>query len=84
LFNKKPTTLNKDNALKAREIWIEKSKSLPIKTKEQVKPSEVNQTGVPSNKIVEPNLPKSGLETNLSPSFTRTLEPSGASKFYYY
>jgi len=80
LFNKKPTTLNKDNALKAREIWIEKSKSLPIKTKEQVKPSEVNQAGVPSNKIVEPNLPKSGLETNLSPSFTRTLEPSGASK----
>src|SRR3990167_4184553 len=34
----------------------------------------------PSKRIVEPSLPKSGLETKVSPSLTRTLELVGASK----
>jgi len=38
------------------------------------------ESGLPSNNIVAPNLPKSGLETKDSPSLTKTLDPVGASK----
>lgn len=38
----------------------------------------------PSNNIVAPSLPRSGLDTNASPSLTRTLEPGGASKSIRY
>jgi len=41
-------------------------------------------TGVPSNTIVAPSLPKSGRDTNLSPSLTRTLSPAGADKSTLY
>lgn len=44
-------------------------------------PKEVQPlTGKPSNSIVAPSLPKPGLETNLSPSLTKTRLPTGADK----
>lgn len=46
--------------------------------------SKPSETFVPSNSIVAPNLPKSGLETNLSPSLTKTLSPAGAPKSIKY
>ena len=46
----------------------------------------IPQEGIisPSKRIVAPSLPISGLEINLSPSFTKTLSPEGASKSILY
>lgn len=41
-------------------------------------------TRTPSNKMVAPNLPKPGLETNLPSSLTKTTSPAGASKSILY
>lgn len=50
-----------------------------LKSTVKDKVSQEGITGVPSKSIVGPNFPSSGLNTNSSPSLTRTLEPEGAS-----